>query len=335
MAEIAFESLYAALEATRGTAVDPPTRFLNLEGMIRPRRARWAPNENRGILAARSRSIATRQFSELDGKGPLDPQSCPFLWNTTLKAVTSPAIPGGGTNSRLWTFARQMTSDDLKAMTVYGGDPGIQQFQSAYHLATEYKIMADAGTEDGVMQNYKSVGAFPAKDPANSLPAIAVGPLLIPGMMQVWLDSSSAIGTTELTAGELVAVELTVPTGVTQKWAAAGATAGRTHARIGRAKTSPSQVLTFEIPNMTIYDLFGSSDGDTIAKVRVRINGPIIESTLRYYVQWDMYAPLEELEWTEIQTTNRGMQLTMNAEYDSSSATDLTMYVQNILTALP
>lgn len=334
--ELAFEAIYAALEATRGTAVDPPTRWLPFTGTLTPMRARYVPEETTGVLAARRRSKATRRWSELDANGPVDVAAMPFLMNMVMGAVTSPSTPGGGTNSRLWTFPRVMTSDTLKAATMYFGDPNIQQFQAAYMMATEYKITGDASTEDGGVENsLKATGRFPAKDAANSLPSQSLSDLLIPGMAQVWIDTSSAIGTTEFTGGELTGFDLTVPTGVVPKWAAAGVTAGLDFARIGREKVSPSQVLTFEMPNTTIYDMFGSNDGDTIAKVRVRVNGGIIEGSLRYYVQWDMYAPLEELSWTEIQNTNRGMQLTMNGQYDSTAATDLTIYVQNTLTALP
>lgn len=337
MAELAFEALYAALEATRGTPVDPPTRWLPFSGTLTPMRSRYVPEETTGVLAARRRTKSVRRWSELDASGPFDVMAAPFILNMVQGAVTTPSTPDGGTDSRLWTFPRVMASDTLKAATVYGGDPNIQQFQAAYMMATEYKLTGDASAEDGGVENsLKATGRFPAKEAANSLPSQSFSDLLIPGMSQVWIDTGSdAIGTTEFTGAELTAFDLTVPTGVTPKWAAAGPTAGMDFARIGREKTSPSQVLTFEMPNTTIYDLFGSNDGDTLCKVRVRVNGGIIEGSLRYYVQWDMVAPLEELSWTEIQTTNRGMQLTMNGQYDATAATDLTIYVQNTLTALP
>ncbi|GAB4203615.1 MAG: hypothetical protein OHK0022_27960 [Roseiflexaceae bacterium] len=334
MAEIAFETLYAALESTRGTAVNPPTRFLSLTGGINPKETRYTPAESRGVLAGRIRSRTVRRWSELTGNGPLDTRTTPFLLAMLINGgVTSPTTPGGATSARLWTMPRTMTTDNLKAGSFYWGDPNVQTFRSAYNLLDELTINADAGGEDGVTIEVKGGGKFPTKTAASSTPAQAPGPLIIPGDMQLWLDTSSSIGTTEITSN-LVSMSLKVGSGVTRKWGAAGPTNDLNFVRIGRGNGSPELNLTLELPDMTQYDVFAGNNGDTVCKIRVRLNGPEIETGFRHYVEFDIWGPLAGLSWGALENTNRTVSWTTTGEYDSTAATDLIVRVQNDQTSL-
>src|SRR6476620_4502560 len=130
-AELAYEYLAIALEATRGTAVTPPTAYLPFKGMVKPIREKYRPEESRGTLAKNYRSKTVRTSSEWSGEGGLDPNYCPLVFNLFMKAVTTPTTPTNGVLTRLWTFVPTMTSDDLKSATFYFGDPNVQIFQSA------------------------------------------------------------------------------------------------------------------------------------------------------------------------------------------------------------
>lgn len=333
MAEIAFERLLAALETTRGTAVNPPTRNLNLQGTITPQQSKYRPEESRGVLAATTRSKTVRRWVEWEASGGADTRELPFIASMVLKGGVTATTPSGATNARLWTFARAMTADNLKSATLYTGDPNTQEFQAPYCMADELVISADASGEDGVSLSVKGMGQFWSKTAPSSAPAQNPGPLLAPGDMQVFIDTSSAIGTTEL-VGRVVSVGATIPTGVTYKYLASGPGGTLTYTRTGREKTSPELKVVFEFLDTAQYDLYADDNGDTVCKMRVLINGPIIEAALRHFIRIDMWGPLDALAWGDLEGSNRTIEFTVTGEYDATAATDCILAVQNDQTTL-
>lgn len=336
MAEIAFEYLLAALETTRGTAVNPPTRYLPFQGSITPRQSKYRPAESRGHLAEYTRSATTRRWSEFEGEGPLDVYLLPFLLNMILRGgVTTPTTPAGATLARLWEFEPTMTSDNLRAGTFYAGDPNVQAFQAKYSMVEEFGFAADATGEDGATMSFSGRGHFPAKTPPSSVPAQLNAPLIVPADMQLWIDSGvSAIGTTEITGARFLSGEFSHTTGVSFKWGATGPTGGKNFIRTGRGKRHAELTLAFELPDMAQYDLFADNDGNTVHKLRWRLNGPEIEAGFRHFVEVDMYAPFDSADWGEHEGTNRTIELTALSEYDLTEGWDFAIRVQNDRTAL-
>lgn len=98
MAEIPFEYLLAGIESGgRGVAEDPPTHYLNLAGTVTPRKARYRPNEARGVLAEYTRSVDVRRWSDFEGEGGLDVYTLPLILNCIAKGgVSAPVHPVGG-----------------------------------------------------------------------------------------------------------------------------------------------------------------------------------------------------------------------------------------------
>lgn len=102
MSELAFERLLAGLESPRGTPVDPPTRYLNMAGMVSPKKARYRPAENMGVLAEYSRSVDVRRWNEWEAEGGLDVYTLPMLLNAIAKGgVSVPVHPAGGLIGKL------------------------------------------------------------------------------------------------------------------------------------------------------------------------------------------------------------------------------------------
>lgn len=323
--ELAFEYLLAALESTRGTAVDPPTHYLNMAGTITPANEKYRPKESRGTLAEFYRSLTVRKWSEWEAEGPADVYTLPVLLNSAVKPVTSPSTPSGATLARLWTFAPTMTADDLKAMTLYWGDPNIQVLRAAFSMVDEFTISGDAAGTDGVTVSASGQGLFPSKTAPASVPAQAVAPLLAPGDMQLWLDTSSAIGTSAIT-GRVLSAEFKAPTGVSRKWWAAGPASSLGFSGIGRGPRHAEMKLVFEVPNMTQYDLFAV---DTVIKGRVRWNGPLIETGFYHYIQADIYGTFDAFSWGENESTNRTIEMTIQSEYNVAAGHDFQVLVQN------
>lgn len=333
--EIAFEYLAVGLESTRGTAINPPTHRLPIAGTLTPREERFYPDRSSGTLALQHDSVTVRRWGELAASGQLDSLYGPVYANMALAPVTSPSTPGGATNSRLWAFTRGMASDALKAATCYFGDPNVQIFRGVYGMLEEITIAADASGTDGATIDLKGFTKFPTKNAPSSVPAaLSSPPILVPGKMQLWIDTSSAIGTTEITDARLVSFSHTIPTGVTRKNNAQGPASDLSFSGVGRAKTAPEMKIRLEVPDMDEWDSYANSSGDTIHKVRVRINGTLIESTFYHYCECDIYGPLTAPTWGELEGSNRTIEFTIPGHYDATLASDARVAFQNTRTSL-
>lgn len=329
--EIAFERLHLALETTRGAAIAAPTHLLNLPGKLTPKRTLYRPKESRGTLVAAYRNKQVRKWGEWEAEGAADPNMLPVLFNMAIKPVTSPTTPG--TLSKLWAFVRTVNADDIKTATIWGGDPNIQSWQADFGTIDEIVIKNDASSEEVAMVSVKGQANFPAKVSAPTSPASIAGDTLPGQQMQVWIDTSSAIGTTAVT-GRVISVEHTIPVGIEYKYLAAGPAGGLEYSGLGRLGTAAKTKIVMELPDMTQYDLWAAA---TTVKMRVRHNGAFIEtvSTVDYYnyFEMDIYGPLDALEWGE-KGANRVVELTVESEYDATLGADYRVAVQSQRTAL-
>jgi hypothetical protein len=334
-AELPFEYFALALETVRGTAVTPPTHYLPLVGTLTPIREKYRPEESRGTLAEFYRSKTVRTSAEWTGEGGADPNYAPLLFNLICKANSTPTTPALGVLTRLWTYTPTMTSDDLKSATIYFGDPNVQIFQSAYAMADELTVSADATGTDAVTWSVKGVGKFPTRVAAPTLPAQNVGDLLMPGAMQLWMDTASAIGTTEIT-GRFMSTEWTIPTGNVYKYYAGGPTGGLGFTKTGRGRRHAEATITVELNDLSIAagKEYLTWEADTVVKMRIRLNGGAIETvagplTYYSYLNLDIYGALDALEWGDVEGTNRTMTFTVQSEYDSTLGADFSLSAQN------
>lgn len=341
-AETAFEYMALALEATPGTAVTPPTHYLPLLGSITPDRERYSPDESRGTLVQNYRRQAVHIGSTWEGSGGLDPNYAPLLANMVIKGgVTAPTTPSGATLSRLWTFVPTVTSDNLKSATIYNGDPNVKIWQAVYCMAQEWTISADASGTDAATMAINGFGRFPtALGSAPTLPSQNIGSLLMPSAMQLWIDTSSAIGTTEVT-GRFISADITIPAGVSQKWYAGGPTGGLNYTKHGRSKRAASATVTVELNDVSVAAEYTTWAADTTVKMRIRLNGSLIETTAGpvnwyEYVEFDIYGPLDAFGWGTAgdPATNRTMSFTVESMYDSTLGADFALKVQNSRTTL-
>lgn len=304
--------------------------------MIKPTRTRYDTRDSNGTLAGITRSKTIAAGAEWNGESGVDPAYAPLLFNLIVKSVTSPTTPTNGILTRLWTFAPSMTTDVIKSATGYFGDPNVQIFQSAYMMAEEMTVSADASGEDAATWSFKGFGRFPTRVAAPTMPAQAVGSLVMPASMQLWIDTASAIGTTEIT-GRFISTDWTVPTGLVQKRYAGGPTGGLNFTKHGLGARSATAKITVELNDLSIgagkeYLLW---EADTQIKMRIRLNGSLIESvTPDYYeyVQLDIYGPLRDFDWGTVADTNRTMTFSVKSEmntYAAAAGFDWQLVVQN------
>ena len=171
---------------------------------------------------------------------------------------------------------------------------------------------------------YTSGGTVEVVSPA--FPSILSAPLISGSAMQMWLDTgASAVGTTEIT-GRLISAEHVIPVNYGYKYLAVGPTGSKTYTRTGRGKRSMTTRVTLELTDLEQYKLF--LDG-TVAKLRIRHNGDLIETGFYHYVEADVYGPMTFTDWGELEGTNRTLTLEVVSQYDATLGADWRVAVQN------
>lgn len=336
MAEIAFEYLAGVHETTKGTAVTPPDHYLNMKGKIKPMRERYKAPNIVGSLAQNRRGAILKKWGELEAAGDMDGYVLPWIANMVLKGgVTAPTTPPTAVLSRLWTFQRAMLADNLRSATFYDGDPNVKIWQAKYGMLDELTINSDPGaSSEAVQMGIKGHTHFPTKlVSAPAEPTLTQGPLFVPGLVQVWADTTLAIGTTEI-IGRVLKASHTIPTGVTYKYPGQGPTSGLNYHHNGRVQSECTTELSMDMLDTTEYDLY---EGAEQVKLRVRHNGPLIEdisgTKFYHYVQVDMYGTLDDLDWGDYEG-NRTLDLTLFSEENVVAGTDCILYVQSTRTTL-
>jgi hypothetical protein len=330
--ELFFERIHLALEGTRGTEVTTPTHTFPIMGLITPEINYFSPAQARGEIAAIYSEKPSRKGCAWSAQGQVDVNYLPVWLQMFVEPNTSPSTPGGATNSRLWEFIRDMDADDLKTATMIW-DLQAQSIYSDFCVGTSLTLSNDATNTDGLTMQVSGFGHFPADIAAPTpIASIAGTDLLVGQAMQLFMDTSSAIGTTAIT-GRLLSAQHVITTGAVPKYVAAGPTSTLEFASVGRDKNAARCVttLTLEVPDMTQYDIFTAG---TVTKTRVRHNGALIESTFYNYVEVDTYGILKNPQWGEAYGTNRTVTFTIESLKDATLGADFRVAVENARTAL-
>lgn len=329
MSEIAFEVVAAAIEATRGTAVTPPTHYFPLSGTLAPVMEYYEPEEQRGALVKRFRQQLVRNSSTWELSGGADPRYLPFM----LNMVSGPGVittPTNGVLTRLHTHTPSVTTDTVKTTTMFFGDPNIQIWRSDFSFCQNFSISADASGTDGATMTMSGMGSeFFAATP--TLPAQTIGSILVPGTMQLWIDTTFAIGTTAIT-GRLISMNLNIDTGIIPKFLANGiptVTSILSYTRLGRGRPDVSCTFQLEVPDTT---QMAQAIAATAVKCRLRINGDQIEAVTPTYYEYfevDIYGKLKFDSWAELEGVNRTANFRIDAVYDATLGASHSIKVQN------
>lgn len=329
--ELAFERMGLAIEATRGTAITNPTHYLPVSGTLDPEFEVYIPSESRGVLNDAPRHKIIKKWStwSADAFG-LDVNYAPFLFNGALAPVSAPTTPGGATTARLWTFTRVMSADTLKTYTIWWDEPNIGADRAPFGMIDSWRVTSDGTGNEAATMEVSGFAQDASAVSTPTFPAIALGSMVTPMDMQGWCDTTSAIGTTALT-NSLLAFDVGVSGGRSQKFYPAGPASSRTYSAVGVKKNRPTGSATFEYSPA----LAATLRGDSLIKLRVRMNGALIEAALYEYVEFDVWAiptGIDYGDWAD--GTNRTIVLTFDGAYDATAGTDLVARVQNAKTTL-
>lgn len=326
-AETAFEYLTLAIESAHGTKIAVPTHYANLMGTLDPTAEYYEPVESRGSRAAAYRTLKVRAGSGLSADGGLDVLTLPLFLNGAIQGgVTSPASTPETGVAYLWEFIPNLTADNLESFTLFWGDPNVQIFQAGYAMVDTFTISGDASGTDGSTFSIGMTANEPVQLAAPSLPSQVVGDLITGLKMQLWLDTSSVIGTTEIT-GKVISAQHVYTTNIGYKYIAAGPTAGLDYTKHGLGRPRMVTTVTFELDDMDEVDLEGE-----VVKCRVRHNGPFVDGSVANYqfAEVDTYGRLRwSGPWGELEGTNRTVTFEIQSEVDTTLGSDCRVGVQS------
>jgi len=335
-AELAFEKFQAALESTRGTAISAPTHAFPWPIAIDPERIRAKPDDARGTLVRNHRVKTTQINATWSSEGAIDTDYLPFILQMVAKGSITPTTPTSATSARLWTATPTISSDDIKSATLWAGDPNLTTVRrAAYAMVEEFTVESDAGGEDGAQGSLSGFCHYPTNVSAPTYAsALTTGDILIPGAMQLWIDTGSdAIGTTEVT-GRFLNTSWTIPTGAARKRYAAGPTGGLNFAKAGRGKRAAKAEITVELNDTSLAAEYAHYEADTPIKMRIRLNGGFIETAnavdLYHYLQLDIYGLAEDFSWEEVESVNRAFKFSIESTYNSDAGADFILSSQNV-----
>jgi len=327
MAEVTFEYIAGKIEAVKGVAETAPDHLLALKGTITPKRAVVRSPNVIGSLAGARKTTIVQKWGDLAASGDLDIRGLPWLANMVLKPVSAPTTPTSAILARLWTFNRSIRTNDLKSATWWYGDPNQQFWMGKYGMINELTFGSTPTGTDLARMGISGRTHFPTQEATPAQPIQDLGESILPGWVQVWMDTSAPMGTTEI-MGRVLNADHTIPTGVTYKYPGQGPASGLNYFRIGRMPTSPTTRLSLDMVDQVQYNLY---EAGSRVKLRVRHNGPLIENiggTLFYnYVQVDTWGTLDDLAWGNYEG-NRTLDLTLTSEEDATAGTDFILYVQ-------
>ena len=156
--------------------------------------------------------------------------------------------------------------------------------------------------------------------------------------MQCWIDTSSAIGTTEVT-GRFIKTDWTIPTGMTYKNYANGPTGGLSFTKTGRKKRHAEATIEIELNTDSIGTLkeYQTLEVPYVVKMRIRLNGSLIESvTPDYYSYVQLTSMARWTRWNGDRSRihNRTMIFNVQSEYNSTLGASWALYSQNTRTTL-
>jgi hypothetical protein len=195
-----FTSVRAAIEATRGTGVNPVRILEQTTFDHTPDVKTIRPMERRGSYFGFYRAAVGREKHTLSMGGNLSYNQLAWLGNMFFKGVTTGV--GGGAD-KTYTFVPTSASDDLKAFTFeWGYDTTLSATQPGFRLpfvvGDQLTITFDKSADEGVtfaanMHSPKAISQLSAF--GGSPAAIANTIAMTPVQTQVWIDPTT-IGTT-------------------------------------------------------------------------------------------------------------------------------------------
>lgn len=328
-----FTSVRAALEATRGTPINP-TRILEMtgEGFVHePNVATIRPQSSRGSYFDHYSATAGREMHRLTLPGnALSFNQLAWLGNFFFKGVTSGTGAGA---DKTYSFVPASAADDVKSGTFeWGYDTALSATQPGFRLpfvvGDELTITWDKGNLEGVpwTANFHSPKGISQITSFGGSPTALATTLMSPVNTQVYIDAAT-IGTTADNYVRSAAFHKTLP------WTDLDTLNLTTAAQDTFRVQAPAWDLTLVRYFINDNELDRYND-KAVRKIRVRTTGPTLGGST-YLATLDCYGVLDSDGYRYTNLDGLKMeQLKYVPVYDSTAATDHSLTVVTAETSI-
>ena len=338
MALESFRRIQIAKETTRGTSVAATKKLIGNLTMS-PEITWYRPGDERNSLAEYRRAVITSQMAKLKYEGSATYEQLIYFLAMGLRgdgsaAWSNPATPGGGVNSRTWTFTPLLTArNQQNAYTFEYGD-NTQEFESAFCMLENLEL--DVVLNEAVMMKADLFAEFPAKSTFTASLTDPTVNEVVANKLNFYIDTTYA-----LASGATPTEKATLLAGATMKFPTGLVPVKYADGSLEAVSAFMEQKRHFEVDldyamstnAITEYDAAVAAGG-TSRGMSFRFTGPIIEGALNYYLYVHMFGKYTNVP--EIFGARDGENLLSMtfATHEDSSGNEASVVVQNIETAL-
>jgi len=280
----AFRRIQVGLESTRGTGVAADKKLIG--SLVLTPEVMWhRPVDERNSLAEFRRSVAVGQISRFRYEADATYEQLADILSMAVKGAITPTTPGGGTDSRLWTFTPNTITKNVQDSYTFEYGDDVQAWDAAFTIIENLELAIAA---DEVMTIRADMFAkFAAKTTftgAISDPTLNGGEVIANGA-KIFIDGTYAnLGNTQQ-ASLLAGATIRLPTGIVPVKYADGSldfssvSEQRTHVELEMDLISSTAAITE-------YDAYVAG---TDRAIRIQITGGIIEAAISYIFTFDIF----------------------------------------------
>lgn len=278
----AFRRIQVGLETTRGTAVAADKKLVGSLTMT-PNVTWHRPIDERNSLAEFRRSIAVAQMTRLRYEADATYHQLADILSMAVKGAITPTTPGGGTNSRDWTFTPTLTAKQVQDAYTFEYGDDIQTWESAFTIIENLEL--SIALNEVVTLRADMFAKFAAKTTFTASISDPTVTEVVANNAKIYIDGTYAnLGTTQQ-ASLLAGATIRLPNGVTPVKYADGdlefssVSEQRRHLEIEMDLISSTAAITE-------YDAYVAG---TDRAIRIELVGPVIEGSLNYTLTIDAF----------------------------------------------
>ncbi len=321
----------AAVESVRGTDL-AATRKVYAQitpSVVRPLSAF---RNTTGTFKGRRRPSYARTKVSLTAMDEATYQDLPWWLLGCLKGGVTGVTDAGSPPAYTYTFTPTVATDDLASYTFEIGDVG-NPYQTSQAMVNSWTLRMDSDNdaEPSWMLDLQLIGRdWGSTTFTGALSDRTTEPILARGT-KIYVDTST-IGSTQLT-GKLISASITGNNSLTFKSFAEDTTYVAAN-KVGRGEQTIDAQFTFEFDDNTEFANFLSTV-PVQRKIRFeQSGGTVINTTVYPRMRIDLYG-----YWSSWSRGTRVNNLTatfgLQAFYDTTATTDITIAIVNALSALP
>lgn len=324
---VAFRSIQIGKETTNGTRVAATKKLIGTL-QLTPSKGWHRPVDENNSLAEFRRAIAVSQMANIRYEGDITYQQLVDFLSMAVKGAIAPTTPGGGVNTRLWTFTPNLATKNVPDSFTFEYGDDSQEFESGFVICRDLELAV--ALNNTAMLRANMFAHYPVKSTFTGALSDPTVVEIVANHVKVWVDGTwAALGTT-LKSNFLSGATVRLTTGFNPVKHADGLL---DFTKISESKRhlEISMDIVMGAGAVTEYDAY---EAGTDRAIRLKFTGPIIEGALAY--EFTVNAIGKYLSEPTIFGEKDGediISLTFGSHKDSSG-NEFSLAVQNNIAAL-